>query len=125
MFKINKAGEKLEWKDISPGRIISFLKDKWSIFWGVRIKHKDLVAVSEIITYRTTLCQECVDDGACLKSKGGCGCTFPNMAFDMSKTCGKEQSGAARWFPIDKNNITEDWNNFKKENNLVVDIKRF
>lgn len=129
-MNINSKGEKLEWKDLKPKNIVSFLKDKWTKFWGIRIKHEDAIAWAEIMIYRTASCPECVDDGACLKSKGGCGCSFPNMAFDLSKICGKEKSGAPRWFPVDKSvrgglSLTEYWNKFKIEHNFEIDIKRF
>lgn len=73
MITLNKHQEKLTWKDLSWKKIKAYTKFKFLQKIGV-LDEKNIIAYSEMIVYKSILCAECVADGACLKSKGGCGC---------------------------------------------------
>ena len=73
---------------------------------GVQIPYSEIMAYTEQLVYRTTLCQACCEAGVCPH----CGCTMPKAAMVASKSCPKERWGAML--------LAAEWQAYKKEKNI-------
>lgn len=124
MITLNSKHEKLEWKDISFKNIKAFLRFKLLRKLG-GLTEDEMIPWAEMMVYKSIMCAECVEDGACLKSRGGCGCSVPGMHADLSKPCGRTDSGEGKFPAFEGTDWVNQWEKYKKDKNFILQIKQF
>ena len=92
--------------------------DKWSVMLedktlkkeGFHIPHNEMISWAEQLQYRLIVCAPCVKRGSCEH----CGCDTPDAMLTPSNWC-----SAGHW---DKYMAPEEWEKYKKENNIEFTI---
>lgn len=79
---------------------------------GIHIPYGEIMAYTEQLVYRTTLCRECCDAGVCPH----CGCTMPKAAMVTSKTCPKARWGAMM--------TAAEWQTYKQEKHISFTVNQ-
>jgi hypothetical protein len=100
--------KKLTWKDyFNVKNIRNYAQGHWNKMLDARFNHLE-DHIKEQALYRANLCKPCYDNGKCTE----CGCSTPVMFFSPSKVDAKGKWGKM----LNK----EQWETFKKENELPV-----
>lgn len=77
---------------------------------GITLQYDEIVAYSEQVVYRKSLCGQCFEQGSCTH----CGCVMPLSGVTPSSFC-----SGGNW---DKMMRPEEWEKFKQENDINLGI---
>ncbi|MEZ5454021.1 MAG: hypothetical protein R3E93_14565 [Thiothrix sp.] len=100
-------------QDVSdPKKWASYLDGATIEKEGIHIPYSEIMAYTEQLVYRTTLCRECCEAGVCPH----CGCTMPKAAMVASKACPRERWGAML--------TAAEWQTYKQENNISFTVNQ-
>lgn len=125
-------------KYFTPVRIKAFIK---SLFTKkIKVAKGDIIAFSEIITYKGIVCEECKVEGRCVSCKCPINDLFPIMDIGCSKGRFPEFKKLRNWDLIkydlknfnfkealkeyySETSLTEEWNEFKQQNNIKFKLE--
>ncbi len=79
---------------------------------GITLEASEIISFSEQIIYRLNKCPGCVAAKECVEGDRPCHCPMPEKALTPLAKC-----SAGRWPKIMP---SEDWNEYKKENNIII-----
>lgn len=100
---------------LNPFRWKAWLQSKWIDIFGKNIKEVELVSYSEQLLYRISKCPRCVENGRCIGyDTDGCGCNTLGKMYIESEKCHENRWG--EMLPM------EDWNEHKKNHNILVAV---
>jgi len=105
---INKNG----FKYFTIPRIWAYLRSKYRAVFGIRVKQRELEAISEIIVYKGLVCSDCKERGACRV----CECPWTELVTALDVPCSDGK------FPAFKGDVVEQWEEEKQKQGIFINL---
>lgn len=81
---------------------------------GITLEADEILSFSEQVVYRTQRCPTCVKNKECTEGARPCHCPMPEKALTPLAECSEKRW--PRMMPA------EDWETYKKENNIEISV---